>query len=181
MAESKDKVYTIPLRHEWLRVARDKRNKKAVRTIKEYLSHHLHSLPGNIRISSMLSSQINSRGIQKPPSKVKVKVRVEEGIVHAMVPGESVLKEPLKKGKKAKAAKTGEQLKARQEESKNGEGKAAAGKKEDETAKEDTKAESKADAQEKAKETGTAKAGKIENSLEKQEKTAKETGEALNA
>ena len=97
---SDERIYTIPLRSSWLPVPRIERNKKAVNTIKLFLSKHMHA--DDIKISQKLNKLLWKRSIKKPPSSVRVKVKVDSGgIVTASLP-EEILKDKTekKKGKK---------------------------------------------------------------------------------
>lgn len=76
-----ERIYTIPLSRVWIR-PRTKRAPRAVRLIKEFVERHMKVEKDSIRISNDLNEKIWSRGIQKPPRKIKVKVaRDKEGLV----------------------------------------------------------------------------------------------------
>ncbi len=92
-----ERVYTIPLRSEWLKKPRAKRGKKSINTIRLFLSKHTHT--NDIKISQRLNERIWERGIKKPPAKVKVMVKESDGIVTAYLPEEalSIKKEETKK------------------------------------------------------------------------------------
>ena len=68
-----ERVYTIRLADAY-RAPRTKRAKVAIRLIREFVSRHLKA--DVVRISPELNEKIWSRGIKKPPRKVKVKVKV---------------------------------------------------------------------------------------------------------
>jgi len=94
MAE-KERVYTIPLRRVWVEVPRVRRANRSVSEIKRFLSRHMHA--ENVQISKALNEIIWKRGAKKPPAKLKVKARLEDNVVKAMLPEE---KEPAKEEKK---------------------------------------------------------------------------------
>lgn len=76
-----ERTYTIPLRTAYY-VPRSKRTPRAMRFIREFLTRHLKS--DKIIITQELNEIIWSRGIQKPPRRIKVKVtKDDEGIVRA--------------------------------------------------------------------------------------------------
>jgi large subunit ribosomal protein L31e len=108
---SGERIYVIPIRSEWLKVPRNRRGKRAVSAIRNFLSRHMHS--DDIRLSQKLNKRIWKSGIKKPPSRVKVKVSVKDGVVTARLPEEIEIKKEEKKGKleglkeKAKAIKKG--------------------------------------------------------------------------
>jgi len=91
-----ERVYTIPLRSEWLKVPRNKRAKRAKSAIQQFLVKHLHA--SDVKISQMLNETLWVRGIEKPPAKVKVKVSIDDkGVVTARLPEEAILKGALEK------------------------------------------------------------------------------------
>jgi len=67
-----ERVYVVPLRKEWLKVAKHKRAKKAVKALKEFLVRHMKS--EKIRIGKELNEALWARGIRNPPHKVKINV-----------------------------------------------------------------------------------------------------------
>ncbi len=97
-AEIGERIYTIPLRKEWLKVPRNRRAKRAVNTIKAFLFRHMHA--ADVKLSQRLNEKVWTRGIQKPPGKIKLKATIEDGIVTARLPEELVItKEEKKKGR----------------------------------------------------------------------------------
>ncbi|RLI04805.1 50S ribosomal protein L31e [Candidatus Bathyarchaeota archaeon] len=73
-----ERFYVIPLRKAWI-VSRLKRTPKAMRVLKEFLKRHLKT--EDFRINGSLNRFIWSRGIEKPPRKVRVRVvKDKEGI-----------------------------------------------------------------------------------------------------
>jgi len=87
MPETKERLYVIPLRKEWLKVARRKRAKRAVTAIKLFLTKHMKAK--DVKISQKLNEKVWFRGVQKPPAKIKVLAeKDEEGIVFARLPEE---------------------------------------------------------------------------------------------
>lgn len=95
MAE-KDRLYTIPLRREWLKSPRGKRANKATATIQKFLKKHLHA--SDVKISQMVNETIWIRGIEKPPAKIRVKTSIDaDGVVTARLPEEAALKEAMEK------------------------------------------------------------------------------------
>lgn len=78
--EKPPKVYTIPLRDAFS-APKKKRASKAVLVIKKYLKRHVKS--DDVKISAKLNEALWSRGIEKPPRSIKVKVAEEEGVLTA--------------------------------------------------------------------------------------------------
>jgi len=117
-AELPERIYTVPLRGEWLRGPRIKRAGRSVAAIRKFLSRHMKV--GTVKISEKLNEQLWARGLKKPPASIKVKAQMnEEGIVTARLPDEVVvkeeekskmekLKEKLGGGKEAEAPKEAE-------------------------------------------------------------------------
>jgi large subunit ribosomal protein L31e len=101
MAEKElERLYTIPLRGEALKSPRVKRANRAVKTIQSFLQRHMKS--DTVKVSQKVNEAVWLRGIHKPPQKIKLKARKEEGIVYAMLPDETF--EVKKKEEKPKSA-----------------------------------------------------------------------------
>ncbi|MFP3945612.1 MAG: 50S ribosomal protein L31e [Halobacteriota archaeon] len=79
-----ERVYSLRLRQKMKKYPRWLRTKKAARYVRNYLSKHLKADPENIRINESLNESIWSRGVQKPPAKIKVRaVKFDDGVVEA--------------------------------------------------------------------------------------------------
>ena len=77
-----ERVYTIPLRREWLKAQRYKRSKKAVAGLVKFLVRHMKS--DSVLIGENLNRFIWRHGIRNPPSRVKVSVtKDDKGVVKA--------------------------------------------------------------------------------------------------
>jgi ribosomal protein L31E len=71
-----EREYVVPLRHEWLKVAKFKRANKAVKALKEFLVQHMKIYDRDLRkvkVNVDLNNEIRFRGMRKPLAKVKVK------------------------------------------------------------------------------------------------------------
>jgi large subunit ribosomal protein L31e len=135
MAETKnekniEREYTIPLRHRWHIVPRYQRTNKAVKSVKEFLVRHMKIRDGDldkIKLDIHLNELLWSRGIQNPPSKIRVRAIKEGDIVKveaAELPGkikfkkmradkvESAAKEVAKK-KKSEKTEAAEEVKGK--------------------------------------------------------------------
>ena len=76
-----ERTYTIPLR-DVKNVQRTIRAAKAVRVVQEFLKKHMKA--DNVKIDASVNEKIWERGIQKIPSKIKVKaVKDDKGLVEA--------------------------------------------------------------------------------------------------
>ena len=98
MAE--EKIFTIPLRKEFLKKPKYRRTKKAVTTVKEFITRHLKVEVVNI--GSHLNEAIWSKGKRNPPSKIKVKAIVEEKVAYVELPEFEFLKAKPKEEKEDK-------------------------------------------------------------------------------
>jgi len=79
--EEEERILNIPLR-KTKTVPRTKRAKRAITEIREYVMRHLKAEEKDIWIDNRLNELIWSRGIQKPPSMVKVRaIKFEDGLV----------------------------------------------------------------------------------------------------
>lgn len=87
MAET-EKVYIIPLRVA-KRVPRTHRAQRAVTEVRKYIARHMKAEPDKIWLDNPVNEVIWARGIQKPPSKVRVKaVKFDDGVVEVSLPEE---------------------------------------------------------------------------------------------
>lgn len=75
------RTYTIPLR-DVKNAQRTIRAAKAIRIVQKFLKKHMKA--DDIKIDASVNEKIWERGIQKIPSKIKVKaVKDDDGIVEA--------------------------------------------------------------------------------------------------
>ncbi len=79
-----ERIYNVPLRKSFQKVPRDKKSKKAIKTLREFLMHHMKS--ESVKIGPKANELVWDRGIQKPPHHVKVKVVKEDDVVLAELP-----------------------------------------------------------------------------------------------
>jgi len=74
-----EREYTIPLRRAWI-APRWKRTPRAVRIVRAFIQRHMK--PERVVISPELNELMWSRGIKKPPRRVRVRaVKDEDGVV----------------------------------------------------------------------------------------------------
>lgn len=77
-----ERVYNIPLRKEFLKVANWKRTGKAVKAAREFLMKHMKS--DKILLGEKLNLKLWENGIRKPPHHVKVTaIKDDDGTVRA--------------------------------------------------------------------------------------------------
>jgi large subunit ribosomal protein L31e len=70
-----ERIYTIPLR-DVKNVPRTKRSPRAIRYVRDFIQKHMKS--EEIVIDASVNEKIWERGIQKIPSKIKVKATKED-------------------------------------------------------------------------------------------------------
>ncbi len=125
MAE--ERIYTIPLRREFLKAPSYKRSKKAISAIRIFLSKHMKV--EEVKIGKYLNLEIFKHGRKNPPSKIKVKAIKEKikikdkdvEIVRAELidaPVEKIKEEPKKEVKKeeVKIQETKQEIKVEEQE-----------------------------------------------------------------
>lgn len=94
-----ERVYTIPLRKEIQKAPPTKRAKKAVRAVREFITHHMHT--ENVGIGPELNDLLWERGIRNPPHKVTVQVKTTDTGAYANLVGKSL--DPVKVEQKVTA------------------------------------------------------------------------------
>ncbi len=96
MVEELERVYTIPLTVT-RRVPKTKRAPRAIKEIKEFVRRHMleespdeeeeTEKPRDVWVDYKLNELIWTRGIENPPSKVRVKaIRFEDGLIEVSLP-----------------------------------------------------------------------------------------------
>ncbi len=102
-----ERVYNIPLRKEFLKVANWKRTGKAVKAAREFLMKHMKS--EKILLGEKLNLKLWENGIRKPPHHVKVTaIKDDDGTVRAELfgfPYGGKAEEPAKANNKTEANK----------------------------------------------------------------------------
>ena len=73
-----ERIYTSPLR-DVKKVPRTKRSPRAMRYIREFIQKHMKA--EDVIIDTAVNEKIWERGIEKIPSKIKVKAVEEDGTV----------------------------------------------------------------------------------------------------
>ncbi|UCE91861.1 MAG: 60S ribosomal protein L31 [Methanobacteriota archaeon] len=98
MVEELERVFTVPLTVT-KRVPRVKRTPRAIKEIKEFVRRHMEERPSageedeearrDVWIDFRLNEYLWSRGVENPPSKVRVKaIRFEDGLIEVSLPEE---------------------------------------------------------------------------------------------
>lgn len=126
-----ERIYTIPLREEWLKTAKYKRAKKAITAIRNFLARHMKIYDGDlnkIKIDGWINRAVWIRGIKHPPHKITIKaVKYDDGTIKAEFSGlpanfkkdEEFLKKKIEKAKsKEQKRKTDKEKRKKDEEKK---------------------------------------------------------------
>ena len=116
-----ERVYNVPLRREYMKVASWRRAKKAVKALRQFIAKHMKS--DDISLGRYVNKELWKHGIKNPPHHVKIsakkddkgKVIVELAELPAKAKRELEKQEKSKKGKE-KAKK--EEAKAKEAEAK---------------------------------------------------------------
>ncbi len=75
---NEEREYTVPLRSSWLKVPSYRRAERATRALKQFLAKHLRVEDRDvkkIKLDKYVNEELWFRGMQKPPAKLKVKVK----------------------------------------------------------------------------------------------------------
>ncbi len=105
-----EKIFTIPLRKAY-RASRNKRAKKAISIIREFLKRHMKN--EEIVLGESINQAVWSRGAQKPPRRIRVHAILHEGRVYAELLG---IKFSFMKKSEEKKKEKEEKEKAREEQ-----------------------------------------------------------------
>lgn len=82
---AQERKYTIPLRRKYVDAPKYKRAKKAIKTVKEFISKHMKT--EDVRIGKNLNEYIWRHGIKNPPGKVSVNAVQQEGYISVELEG----------------------------------------------------------------------------------------------
>lgn len=86
MVDQDERILNIPLA-QVKKTPATKRASLAMREVREFVSNHMDVPPEDVWIDSSTNEKIWSRGMKKPPSKIKVRaIKFEDGIVEVSIP-----------------------------------------------------------------------------------------------
>jgi len=71
-----ERIYTIPLRKEFLKAPKYKRTARAIRAIRKFIQKHMKN--DDVRIGKYLNLEVWEHGRKNPPSKIQVKAFTEK-------------------------------------------------------------------------------------------------------
>ena len=98
-AKTLERTYTVPLRKEYMKVARWKRTNKAVVAMRQFVSKHMKSK--DVKLGKELNDKIWNHGMKNPPHHVKITAsKDDKGVVKAELFG--IKKKEEKKDSKKK-------------------------------------------------------------------------------
>ncbi|MEM0449492.1 MAG: 50S ribosomal protein L31e [Methanomassiliicoccales archaeon] len=81
-----EKIMNVPLKVTKAS-PRSKKAKKAVSEIRDYVAKHMKARPEDVWMDQQVNEVLWSRGIQKPPSRLRIKaVKFEDGLVEVSLP-----------------------------------------------------------------------------------------------
>ncbi|MGY5862327.1 MAG: 50S ribosomal protein L31e [Candidatus Thorarchaeota archaeon] len=66
-----ERIYTVPLRRAYWTGSRLRRSNRAVRILRKFVERHMK--PEGVVIHAEVNEQIWSRGIQKPPRRIRIR------------------------------------------------------------------------------------------------------------
>ncbi len=82
-----EREYVVPLRDAY-ETSRTRRAKRAINIIKEFARRHMKAEV--VKVSSNVNNLVWSKGMEKPPRRVKVVMRKDrEGVVEVLLPDEA--------------------------------------------------------------------------------------------
>ncbi len=121
---AQEREYIINLRREILKVPRYKRTPKAIKAVKSFIAKHMR-VPdrdvNKVKLDKYLNEELWFRGIQNPPTKIKVKVKREgENVLVSLVelPTKLKFKKEREDKAKVKSDKSKKEKKEKVEETK---------------------------------------------------------------
>jgi len=81
-----ERLYTIPLRKEFMKAPIYRRTKKAVKALKQFISRHMKVPVEKVKVCKHLNEFLWQNGPKNPPCRVKVKTRKIEDIAQVELP-----------------------------------------------------------------------------------------------
>lgn len=109
---NEEKEFIIPLRKKYSKVQKYRRASKSVKIIKDFLLKHMKIYdqdPNKIKLDPFLNEYLWQRGIKKPPFKIKVKAKKDDGVVEVKL-AEMPEKLKFKKARLDKREKTSQEM-----------------------------------------------------------------------
>ena len=86
MADEEERILTVPLRKAW-DLPRTKRVPGAIKIIRTFVQRHMHAAAEDVWIDPRVNEKLWTRGIQKPPRRIKIKAtKFEDELVEVSLP-----------------------------------------------------------------------------------------------
>jgi large subunit ribosomal protein L31e len=83
-----ERVYVVPLRVV-KRTPRTHRAERAVAEVKNFVARHMKAERDDVWLDNPLNEALWARGMQKPPSKIRIKaIKFDDGVVEVSLPEE---------------------------------------------------------------------------------------------
>jgi len=112
-----ERIYVVPLRYAW-KTPRTRRAKAAATIVRSFLEKHMKvDDEKKVKIGTSINHLLWTRGIQKPPRRVRIHVLKQDGIVYSELIGVDI-KTPTASDLKKKADKRAEKEKRIKEDRK---------------------------------------------------------------
>jgi len=74
MVDELERIYTVPLRDAY-KTVKTKRTSRAAKILKSFLARHMKTQVERVKISGEVNSLLWTKGMEKPPRRIKVKVK----------------------------------------------------------------------------------------------------------
>jgi large subunit ribosomal protein L31e len=74
MVDELERIYTVPLRDAY-KTVKVKRTSRAVKILRSFLARHMKTQEERVKLSAEVNSLVWSKGMEKPPRKIKVKAK----------------------------------------------------------------------------------------------------------
>jgi ribosomal protein L31E len=98
-----ERVYVIPLREEARKSPRNMKANRSMNGIRRFVSRH--AKVQDVKVSEKINQAIWSSGRQKTPGKIKVRVRVDDGVAYVKAMDEMFIEKAAKREKKIETDK----------------------------------------------------------------------------
>jgi len=83
-----ERIITVPLA-DAMKAPRTRRAERAIKAIKEHVTRHMKAKTEDVWVDPKINEAIWSRGIQKPPKRIRVRaIKFEDELVEVSLPEE---------------------------------------------------------------------------------------------
>ncbi|MCM8830602.1 MAG: 60S ribosomal protein L31 [Candidatus Omnitrophica bacterium] len=113
--EKIERVYVVNLSKAY-KTVRQKRARKSIMLLKEFIARHLKEDQGKIRVSNKLNQKIFENSIKQPPKKLKIRVIKDKTMTKAYLFDEEIEQKPKNKKEETKEKKENQETDKKQEE-----------------------------------------------------------------